>query len=346
MEFLTIDRDNAHLVADLIYCVFGYTYTDPWMYEAKEIADACAKGKHFFFAAVGHDGRAMAMLALRFPFGNGRVGELGTLISDPALRGAESGIAIRGLIAQLTRTSQALAENELRLLTSTEVVVHPLSQKLVLQMGFANVGLYLGWTPTWAEREREHQQAGSRRREKDHRRRSEVVSAYPFSLMLEPYESSPPSCLLPMIQALRDQYPRLPLSWAPSLPLPEAGSMEQRLEPLRSRALLRILEPGKDLLPQLLAATEHYRDGLVDIIHLQIPMRRTDLDPLLEPLLAAGYRFAAWLPAFFADGDLLVLQYLNGEIAPVQERQIASPKGRKLLKELLDETGPPQSGRH
>lgn len=342
-----VTRETAALVPPLLYRGFGYTYVDTSLYTPEGVAAAVEGGRTTLFLAADEEGEGRALLALRFPYPSRRLGELGVLLVDPALSGPAGGHVLRLLADALRARSRVLAREEgLRALASTEVTVHRLTQRLVEQFGFAPVGILLGWVPAWAERLRCRPEdrtrasslaaeagAGPRR----HHRRTESVSVRAFSRLVEPYEVSVPRVFEAPLRRLYDEM-KLPVSFTPARLARGESQVRVELDLRRGLACVELVHAGADAAEVLLERLAHFRDGMVDLVHLVIPLSGAGVDRAVEALLAAGCRYAAVLP-FYHGHDVLLLQYLNDVRVALSENDLFAPAARRLYREVVGPAG-------
>ena len=336
----TVSTDNVEQVPELLYRGFGYSYTDSWMYKGEKILEASESGRYLFLLALDRAGRARAIVALRFPYPNRTVGELGTLLTDPETRGVKTGAALKGLINAIRERTRHMAEaGNLRALVSTELTLHQATQRLVHQAGFVTTGIYLGWTPAWAEHQR-IQQIDSisphRKRavyEQDFRkRRTESVSVLAFWQLFRPYAVHLPGRFRPLLEEIYERL-QLPVSIVNPLPNDKSTSVKSHMDFTRSLARIEVLEVGDDAPEVLREQLQHYRNGLVDLIHFILPLAKGDIDPSIEALMSEGCVFGSLIPCY-RDCDVVVLQYLNKVTVQFEESQLFSDLAKRVYRSL------------
>jgi hypothetical protein len=340
-----VTRETAALVPPLLYRGFGYTYSDTLLYTADGVAAAVEGGRTTLFLATDGEGEGRALLALRFPFPSRSLGELGALLVDPTLPGPAGGHVLRLLADALQARSRVLAREEgLRALVSTEVTVHRLTQRLVEQFGFVQVGILLGWVPAWAERLRCPPE--ERGREPSHaaqpagprgHRRSETVSVRAFSRLVDPYEVSVPRVFEAPLRRLYHEM-KLPVSFTPPRPARGRSEVQVELDVGRGLARVELVHAGADAAEVLLERLAHFRTGMVDVVHVAVPLSGAGVDRAVEALLAAGSRYAAVLP-FYRGHDVLLLQYLNDVRVELSENLLLTPAARRLYREVVGPVG-------
>jgi hypothetical protein len=340
LKVTQIAQAEAHLIPPLLYRVFGYTYTDESLYLLEGVIAAISGERNLFFAVIDVDAdEARGLVAMRFCYPSSAVAELGMLLVDPVMSPAASGKVLRKLGDIVDRKSRSLAhERGLLGLISTEVTVHTLTQRLVEQFGFITTGIYLGWTPAWAERLRIEpsgriQLPPIRNFSGVNLRRTETVSTLPFGKVLKPYVVALPRSFG---RILSDLYIALKLPASPTTGVPAKGSsvIVEDLNIRRSRVVLELTTIGADAAELLLTRLAHYRSGLVDLVHFALPLTEVDIDPVVEALVASGARYGALIP-LYRGHDVLMLQYVNSAIATLTARNFHSPLAKRLFQEIV-----------
>ncbi len=335
-----IDRDTAPLLPPLLRRVFGETYTDASLYTAEGVELAVANDSSLFFVVIDVEERSAAgLLAMRFSFPCPRLAELGMLIVDPALGPGASGKVLQMLGEALATKARELARaGRLLGLTSTEVTVHTKTQRLVEQFGFVTTGMYLGWIPAWAERlqgpacERAAVRGAESRPTFD-LRRAETVSVLPFVKLISPYRVALPTRFAALLTEI---YRRtgLPAEIVAAEPLAGRCALAEQVEARDSLAVLELTRVGLDAASTLLGRLDHYRRQGIELVHVAIPLTAAGVDPIVEPLIAAGFRYAALIP-HYRDQDVLMLQHIGDMPLNVKASDLAAPFTRRLFAEAV-----------
>lgn len=338
LQVASLTEATARSIPDLLYRGFGYTYFDEWMYHPDSILEKVRAGTHHFFVGLDEGGVARAIMGLRFPYPNKGVGDLGTLLTDPAIRGIESAQVLRQLLDAARETALHLVRQQgLRVLVSSEVTVHQLSQRLVANAGFVTTGMYLGWCPAWAERPRVQPADSSRGKKAGirkmlHGRRTETVSVRPFLKLFEPYAVSLPARFEKLLRLLYEEL-ELPVSFVAPAPPAGRSRVECSLNHRRSLALVELVEVGSDAPQRLVESVDHYVAGQVDLVHVALPLGAGDVEPAIEALVAKGCQYAALIPCY-RDSDVVILQYLNHVDPNLGESQLHSDLAKRIFRTL------------
>lgn len=326
--------DTAELVPPVFYQVFGYTYFDAEMYRPDAVAAAVAGGRLVAFVAVDPGGAARGYVGVRFRFPAPDLAEVGPILVDPAVGPAEGGQILRALTGAVSAAAAELARRRgLRAFATLNSTCHQLTQRLVGQMDFVATGLFLAWLPAWDERVRRpvHQRShGDRPRAG---RRTEAVAVRPFRQLCEPRTVAPPRRLRSVLELVYGDL-RLPVSFGPGLAARGTSEITAAVDPGCGRAVVELVRVGADAADALVDRLEHYRDGMLDVIHIALPLTRAEIGPAVDALLSAGCRYAAVLP-FYREHDVLILQYLNGIGIDVRETDLVTEAARRLLREII-----------
>lgn len=334
---IEIDHANVQLIPQLLYRVFGYTYTAVSLYSEAGVRAALDEGSHFF-VAVDDAGRPAGLLALRFTQPSRALAEVGVLAVDPVLSSAARGRVLRLLGQALSARSYELIEDGLRGLMSTEVTVHTLAQRLVMHFGFVTTGIYLGLAPAWAERLRNPPDERSRSRANGsasrlRNRRTETVSALPFDKMIAPYAVALPARFDALLRTIYAGL-QMPVSFEPGADPHGPSTVVEDLDLLRSRAVVRFSRVGDDAPAVALERVEHYRRGQIELIHVALPLTHVRVDDTVNALTAAGFSFGALVPLYAGD-DALVLQFLNGVPVDITDADLHSPIAKLILRDIM-----------
>lgn len=329
-----VTADTAELVPPVFYQVFGYTYFDASMYRPDAVAAAVAEGRLVAFVAVDPGGAARGYIGVRFRFPAPGLAEVGPILVDPAASPAAGGQILRALTGAVKAIAPELARRRgLRAFATLSSTCHQLTQRLVGRMDFATTGLFLAWLPAWDERVRRpvHQRShGGRPRSG---RRTEAVAVRPFHKLCAPRTVAPPERLRPVLEMVYGDL-RLPVSFAPGYSPAGISDITADVDPACGRAVVELVRAGADAADALVDRLEHYRDGMLDVIHFALPLTQAEIGPAVDALTRAGCRYAAVLP-FYRGHDVLVLQYLNGTGIDVVETDLATEAGRTLLREVI-----------
>ena len=335
-----VTAENVRHFPELIYSVYGYTYESAWMYEPAKIMEAVDSGRVIFFLAVNGAGKPKGCLGLGFPFGTRAIGYFTTLVIAPDVRGVESGFIFRDLTREIGRTASELAvKAELRVIMSTEVTLHHLSQRLILRYGFVNCGIFLAWCPPWSDRTREFQSVGSTQRTSSalprqayYERRAEVVSVRAFVTKIPAGQVCLPARYAGL---LREVYraAKLPANFIEGRRPDGPTEVEERLDYVRSLGVIDVTRVGADTIAVIGARMNRLREGMLDLIHVYLPLTQGDISAEVEALAQQGFRYCTVIPVY-RSGDVLVMQYLNGVASTLTEDQLFAPLAKTIFRQM------------
>jgi len=122
--------------------VYGRDYLNPMVYDPASFADAVASGAQVSFIARDAEGNLAGHLALAFAAPNRRLAEVAQGIVLPAHRKSR-------IFGRLMARAVAFARDELgcQAVFGTALTNHPVSQKVLAQIGFRDVGLEIDYVP-------------------------------------------------------------------------------------------------------------------------------------------------------------------------------------------------------
>lgn len=122
--------------------VYGRDYLNPMVYDPSSFADAVASGAQISFIARDAEGNFAGHLALAFAAPNRRLVEVAQGIVLPAHRKSR-------IFGRLMARAVAFARDELgcQAVFGTALTNHPVSQKVLAQVGFRDVGLEVDYVP-------------------------------------------------------------------------------------------------------------------------------------------------------------------------------------------------------
>ncbi len=124
-----------------IYRCYGYSYKDAMLYEPRHIAAALRTGRMTSVVAVTPDGDVVGHCALFVERDDDPVPEQGKLVVDPRFRSHHLGV-------KMAAVRRALAEERDLVGCWAEAVTnHPASQRELIELGGAEVGLLIGGSP-------------------------------------------------------------------------------------------------------------------------------------------------------------------------------------------------------
>ncbi|MCD9624861.1 GNAT family N-acetyltransferase [Rhabdothermincola salaria] len=310
----------------LVRCVFrcyGYSYKDGSLYEPRSVRRALARGEQVSVVAALPDGEVVGHAAYFFEEPTDRVPEAGRLVVDPRFRGHH-------LAERLAQLRMAVAgERSIPGLWAECVANHPASQRGVLAVGGAEVGLLIGASPAGVV------MAGLANSNEG--RRSLVATYTPVS----PAPARPVHLPERHADLLRTLAHRVgcPRDVRTDVTVPAEAASVVHLDLLASSGLahLRVDRVGADLVERV----EDELEGLVPFelgaTHLDVALADPAAAWAVESLEALGFCWAAWVPEFRADGDVVRLQRVGEHAVDVEHVVCARPEGEALRDHVVAE---------
>ncbi len=308
-------------LARCIYRCYGYTYKDHTLYEPRHIAHALRSGLMQSVVAVTPAGEIVGHSALFVQRAGDPVPESGKLVVDPRYRGhhlAERMAAVRfehGLGLGLVGFWAEAVTN------------HAGSQKEIIHVGGAEVGLLIGASPaTVVMADLANVNQG---------RRSLVAMYTPLRRASQTVY--PPAEHAGVVGELRDTL-ALDRAIAVGEGVP-TGATKVRVivVPEAGIAHVRIERIGADVL----ARVAHELEGLdafdLGVVHLDLPLTDPAAGRIASALERLGFCFAAWLPDFGVNGDVLRLQRVGSHPVDVEHVVCARAEGERLRDYVVNE---------
>jgi hypothetical protein len=119
----------------------------------------------------------------------------------------------------------------------------------------------------------------------------------------------------------------------PITPFVDSSEVDLRLDLRRSLAVIELVTVGKDAPEALRERFNHARDGMIDLIHVVIPLTEMDVGPAVMAMLDLGCVWGALIP-FYRGHDAVVLQYLNHVEVDLQLPDLHSQLARRVMMEI------------
>jgi len=328
-EIQKLTSTTAQQIPQLVYKVFGYTYSDEVFYSPEALVQTHADGKYISYLSVDGNGDVQALLSLYLDY-TPRLARVELLLSDPSLPTVVRALAVAKIVETFRKEVPSIRDTRMISgILSMETTAHSLTQRIVVQTGFVPCGLYLGFLPSGFWRSGADRQLVS-----PHLRTSSTLSMLWVDKARKPYRVRVPCTFAEIIKTIYDEC-RLPVSLDLETPDPRRGSdceLEQVVDVRWSRAVIKLVRVGSNACNALVEALSHYKRGLIEIMHFFLPITEMDISDIVETLLDRGCRFAALIPGYGPEGeDVLVLQYLNGVRHDTPKEHLYAPLSRKIF---------------
>ncbi|MGB8992403.1 MAG: GNAT family N-acetyltransferase [Desulfobaccales bacterium] len=315
-----LQPEDAIRVAQLMYRVYGYSYSNEDFYYPERLAHDLETGTHVGVVAVADNGEIVGHVGVMRP-NRGPLAELGQLAVAPAHRG-------QGLRQRMGDRLQAEIQRlGLTGLYAEAVTIHTISQEASDGRGLHVTGIKLLDWQAHFKKLRNHEPGPGTRRES---------MVYYFKYLAPP---APALICAPSRhrQMLAKIYATLavPVEFLePSGPT-GPGQVAVHYDRDTGAGTIRVNRIGLDTLPEI----EQARRDLCDmagaaVIGLELPLTQGVTPFLADAAEAGGFFFSGVLPHSAPNGDFLRLQYLNAEL-DLDRLHLASPLARELLNYIL-----------
>jgi len=317
--------DGIHL-AQLMYRVYGYSYTNEDFYYPERLEHDVAEGWHVGVVAVDDDGNIVGHAGVERP-DLGPLAELGQLAVAPAHRGQ----GLRQLMGD--RLQEEITKLGLIGLFGEAVTIHTISQEGSDSRGLRPSGIKLldwqahfktlrDWRPSSSQWEKEAEPGLQR----------ETMVFY-FKYLTPPGRIAicAPSRHREMLRKIYENMGVDLHFLEPSGPI-GPGELQVHYDQATGVGSIRVNRIGIDTLPEIYQARRDLCDMVgAKVVGLFLPLAQGGTAYLCEAAEGDGFFFSGVHPHFAADGDFLRLQYLNTALDPALIHLSSS-----FAKELLD----------
>jgi anti-sigma regulatory factor (Ser/Thr protein kinase)/GNAT superfamily N-acetyltransferase len=312
--------DDAIRVAQLMYRVYGYSYSNEDFYYPERLEHDLATGIHVGVVAVADDGEIVGHVGVMRP-NVGPLAELGQLAVAPAHRG-------QGL---RKRMGDRLAEEVQRLglvgLYAEAVTVHTISQEASDSRGLHVSGIkLLDWQAHFKKLRNHESEAGTPR--------ESMVYYFKYLTPPAPARVCAPSRHREVLTRIYEnlEAPREFLEPSGSL---GHGEVTVHYDRETVSGTIQVNRIGMDTLPEIEQAQRDLCDMAgAAVVGLNLPLAQGTAPYLADAAEACGFFFSGVMPHSAPDGDFLRLQYLNAEL-DLERLHLSSPFARELLAYVL-----------
>jgi serine/threonine-protein kinase RsbW len=315
-----------------VYRCYGYSYKDSLLYEPRHIADALREKHMRSVVAVTPDGAVVGHCAAFVERKDDPVPESGRLVVDPRYRGHH----LAGKLAEARR--ELATEQQLPGIWAEAVTNHPGSQREVISLGGAEVGLLIGGSPAAVH------MAGLANPNEG--RRSLIVTYTPIAPEARWINVSERHA--PMITELarrlgleRDIDTSSIDEWTGYGPkdADRRGhpGVSTKVTPETGVAHLRLSHAGKGLATRVADALDGLESFDLGAVHLDVPLAGPGAADLLEELEGLNFAFAAWIPDFAPEGDIVRLQRVGSHPVDVEHVVCAREEGEAVRDYVISE---------
>ena len=317
---------DAIRVAQLMYRVYGYSYSTEDFYYPERLENDLKTGCHVGVVAVADNGEIVGHVGIWRP-DLGPLAELGQLAVAPAHRGK----GLKKLMGD--RLQEEISRLGLMGLFGEAVTIHPISQEASESRGLHVSGINL---LDWQARFKDIQGLHSGLAPYTAPQRETMVFYFKYLAPPAPALVCAPSRhhrMLAKIYAALD----VPLRFLePSGPTGR-GQLSVHYDQATGAGTIQVNRIGFDTLPEICQARRDLCDiAGAKVVGLLLPLAQGSTPFLCEAAEEEGFFFSGVWPLFAPDGDFLRLQFLNAEL-DLERIQLFSPFARELLNYILQE---------
>jgi RimJ/RimL family protein N-acetyltransferase len=318
VEVRPMEPGDALGLVRCVYRCYGYSYKDSLLYEPRHIADALRARHMRSVVAVASDGTIVGHCAAFVERKGDPVPEAGRLVVDPRYRGHH-------LAERMATARRALAEeHSLPGIWAEAVTNHPGSQREVIRLGGAEVGLLIGGSPAAVR------MAGFSNPNEG--RRSLIVTYTPITPT--PREIHLDERHQPIVNELAGRLGLQRTIVPAGRPPNGQAEISTKVTPETGVAHVRVLRAGENLASKIADALEGLDAFDLGAIHLDVPLAEPASLAELEGL---DFAFAAWIPDFSVDGDIVRLQRVGSHPVDVEHVVCARPEGEAVRDYVIGE---------
>ncbi len=322
--------DGIH-VAQLMYRVYGYSYSNEDFYYPDRLDHDLATGRHVGVVAEAGDGEIAGHAGVERP-DLGPLAELGQLAVAPAHRG-------RGL-RQLM--GDRLQEEIMRLglvgLFGEAVTIHTISQEGSDSRGLRPTAIkLLDWQAHFKTIQCGRPPSSQWEREAEPGLQRETMVFY-FKYLAPPDRNAvcAPSRHREMLAKIYGTL-GVDLHFLESSGPTGAGELQVHYDQATGVGVIQVNRIGIGTLPEIYQARRDLCDMVgAKVVGLLLPLAQGGTPYLCEAAEADGFFFSGVLPHFAAAGDFLRLQYLNAGLDP-ERIHLSSTFAKELLTYILQE---------
>lgn len=324
LEIRTMRSEETPLLSRAVYRSYGYSYDWDDIYYPDRIRELQESRLMRSCVAVTSEGEFVGHLAVMVERPDSPVGEAGQAVVDPRFRGHHLFPKMKTFMAEQCKKSGMYG------LYSEATAVHPYSQRGNLHLGARETGFLLGYIPpSVAYKDIGEDRAG---------RRGSVALFYMRTNEEPEQKIHPPDRYRDVVQrvvehnGLRRKVVDIPDSRAALA----SSHVDLRVRRDHNLALVRVIEPGKDLLELVRARLRELCLHRVDVIYVDLPLSHPATRACGGRLEELGFFFGGILPELL-NGDVLRLQYLNNVEIERGDVSTASDFGEELLNLIFEQ---------
>lgn len=321
-----LDQKKIHELVRLVYKCYGYTYANEFMYYPEQIESRLHSNLMASCAAYDAANNIIGHLAFIYSKPGAKVGESGEAVVDPRFRG-------HGIFPKMKSymTQHAISRGVIGVYGEA-VTIHPYSQKGSLELGSAETGFLLGYSPGTVSFQNISENEKPRRQS--------------IALMFTPVQRSKrakvyvPKVYEKLIKTIYKKvgYEREIMSENTKTQYSNRGKGQISIT-IRSdhnQGIITINKLGKNTLDEIRFHLKQLCLQRIDCVYVDIPIKKKGAGHIASKLRELGFFYGYLIPEY-SDSDVLRLQYLNNVEISKEDIKTASKFGEKLLDTIFDD---------
>ncbi len=321
-----LEHNKIHELVRLVYKCYGYTYANEFMYYPEQIESLLHSNLMSSCGAYDDSDNLIGHLAFIYSKPGAKVGESGEAVVDPRFRG-------HGIFPKMKSfmTEHAISNGVIGVYGEA-VTIHPYSQKGSLELGSAETGFLLGYSPGTVSFQNIS--------EKEKPRRQSIA------LMFTPVQKSRrtkiyvPKVYEKIIKTIYGKigYEREIISenTKTSYTNRGLGHITTTIRPDHNQGIMKVEKLGKNTLDEIHFHLKQLCLQRIDCIYVDLPIKKKGAGYIASKLRGLGFFYGYIIPEY-SDSDVLRLQYLNNVEISRDDIKTASKFGEKLLKFIFDD---------
>ncbi|MHC1726005.1 MAG: GNAT family N-acetyltransferase [Syntrophobacteraceae bacterium] len=319
--------EDAPEVSRAAYKTYRYTYDDEFIYYPDQIVELNRQGKILSAVAVSEAGGIMGHAAIKRPWADAPVAEVGILLVLPEYRHTRAALK---LLQFLKASGEQLG---LEGAFARTVSSHTISQKASALFGFKDCAILLGAFYSGIEYRSIDAETGQKE--------SAVVS-YCQVKPRAARDIYPPRRHSEMIRSIYDTL-GLPANLPECPATLHAG--ESRLhcsrDSITNTAVIDVENYGTAVVAEVAEILHGLKLDRLDAVYLQLDLEQPLTTMLADEFERMGFFFAGVLPFGLTGRDCLILQYLNNLRMEYSRVRVHSSFGQALLRYIQTVAGGP-----
>ena len=340
-----VEPGEVSVIPNLLKLVYNDSFTQQELYDPGFLRSVILEGQSYFFVAYDKERRPRGLLGLRFYSNDNSSAELIPIITDPSIRGSETGYILKLLIDACSQIVRHLAQSQgLRILYASATTDHDLIKQLCGIQGFVLTGILVAWIPQWGSKQTligvRHREINReiRKVDKQHnKRRTDLLYTRVIKVATKVYNVSIPDkfsmILKDLYKALGSNVQFVEFNKL----IIENAAIEISISHLKKRAEIEVKQMGKNLVSKLKIALSETLAAGSEVIQVMLPLNQSEINTTIDYLLASDFKFCGLLP-FYKGQDVIIFQYFNCHYISIENAILKTPLDRKIYNCVFNNT--------